>query len=74
MVREAAAAITKSTPVSIAMAVALCGGAFWTGSVVTRLSVAIESQTAIINELRSIATDNKTRLDILETQFKKEKN
>jgi len=68
-------AITESTPISIAVVVALSTGAFWCGSAITELRVKMDAHAAAVAELRSltkevasVAKDNKLRLDIMQNQ------
>ena len=65
--------ITESTPVSIALVLALCGGAYWTGGAVTELRVrqthteaVIDDHSELMQKLTEIAADNKRRLEFLE--------
>lgn len=66
--------ITKSTSISIALVLALCGGAFWTGTLATRVS-AVESDTRRLEELTEeiakLASSNKHQLDLLRKELER---
>lgn len=70
--------LSGSTPLTTALALSLCAGAFWTGTVATKVSH-LEQYTAhdaeedrqllkISQELTNIARDNSRRIEWLEKQ------
>jgi hypothetical protein len=70
-VGQAVKNITESTPVSIALVLALCAGAYWTGGELTDLKSRVSNAEAIgkdnrelLNQLTEISVDNKHRIDI----------
>ena len=78
MVETAKGVITQQTPMSIALVVAICGGAYWTGTGVGKTSTdinmmrgSIERQISIMEQLKDMAHDNKRRLDLLEREVMK---
>jgi hypothetical protein len=77
MVRKLAESISQSTPMSIALAIALCGGAYVIGQDRGRSSVSLEvlqlnttQLQALTEEVKEISIDNKRRLDLLEARIK----
>lgn len=71
MVKDTISAITQSTPVSIALALSIFGGASVCGIAVGKFTASLENNTKVLEKLSEIATDNKRRLDILETKIGK---
>jgi len=73
---EAVEKLSHSTPISTALTLALCGGAYWTGTVATRVtSLEIRSHDSkvtrdrladISDELKEISRDNQQRIKFLE--------
>jgi len=68
--------LSHSTPVSTALTLALCAGAYWTGTVATRVAT-LEVRSAdnkatrerladISDELKEISRDNQQRIKFLE--------
>jgi hypothetical protein len=76
--QEAFDKISHSTPISTALTLALCGGAYWTGTVATRVSsleeraseekVTRDKLTDISAELKEISRNNQLRIQYLERQ------
>ena len=61
--------ITRNTPVSIALVLALCGGTFWMGSNANRLSNVegdVVDIKSLLKDVSAIAVDSKIRLDLAE--------
>lgn len=80
---EAIEKLSHSTPISIALTFALCGGAYWTGTVATRVT-SLEQRTfedratrerlaEISAELATISRDNQRRIQYLEREIASEK-
>ena len=68
-VKRAAEALSSSTPITTALAIALCSGAFWTGGLATRLSSVEEDRAELLqisSELKEISRDNQRRIEWLE--------
>lgn len=68
--------LSKSTPVTTAFALAVCGGAFWLGGVTNNLTTRmnhVEHEQAdhddLLEKLSEIATDNKRRIDLFSSKY-----
>ena len=74
--------LNQSTPMTTALAFALCAGAFWIGQQTSTLNLGVQQNKhdiseglewrketqRLIRELSSVSQDNKRRLDLLESR------
>lgn len=65
--------ITKNTPISVALVLAMCAGSYWTGCELTSIRadvVHVGEQASELKELTkevtTLVSDNKRRLDLME--------
>lgn len=76
--REAATTIGQSTPITVALAISLCAGAFYSGVLANRVTTLEQSRREdnlgwreIAKELRDISAGTQRRVDILEAKYGK---